>query len=249
MVSRLMRKPLLSIIVFAFCFGLGISMSLNTASVPTEKKKRIETEPPSAASDNYDFFANTEPSSEKNVGPTKLQKTFCTDPEILPIWKLIRRDPEVREALDYVWSSFDVSDCKEMFELKYVDLDRDGRKEILVRARTVGLCGAVGNCAFWIIKREQKQLKILLYSSDYFDITEMGRQTLSTRTNGYSDVILKGHFSAAETSYSTYKFNGRKYVERKCLYHVPNYANPRYSSEDPTWHFITCKAFYKSLNL
>ena len=32
--------------------------------------------------------------------------------------------------------------------------------------------------------------------------------------------MLKGHFTAAETTYSYYKFNGKKYDESKCLMEI-----------------------------
>lgn len=170
LIPFLMRQPLLSIIVFALCFGLGILASMNTVSVPTERRKRIETVLLSAASNSSDFVANPEKhSSEKDGDPPQVQKTLCTDPKILPIWKLIRRDADVREALENVWSPFDSPDCKDMVELKYMDLDRDGRAELLVRGGGTGLCGAVGNCDFWVIRRERNGLRLLLHADDYID--------------------------------------------------------------------------------
>lgn len=203
----------------------------------------------------YDFLAvrklaepaPTEPKPTP-IDQGELRKTFCSDPTIRPIWKLITRDPDVREALAYVWSPFGNPDCKTMFELKYVDLDRDGREEILVRGGGSALCGAVGNCDFWVIKRGRKGLRVLLHADDYTDATEMGKQVLKARTNGYADLLLKGHFSASATSYSTYEYNGRRYVESQCRYHVPNYNHPQYDTENPRWHFISCTKFSRNLN-
>ncbi|MGQ0541454.1 MAG: hypothetical protein ACT4O9_06340 [Blastocatellia bacterium] len=148
----------------------------------------------------------------------------------------------MREILDYTTQS---PDCRDVFEIKHVDLNRDGRKEILVRSTTAQFCGAVGNCDFWIFERRRSGLRMLLHGDDYWDVTKMGDQVKRTRTNGYSDILLKGHFSVSETSYSTYKFNGRKYVETKCLYETPKEHN----GDKTTWEFVTCKEFYRERGL
>lgn len=244
--------------VLTFCLSLTIGLvsgllELNSSDEGESLGKN--TTGPVTTGEYYDFFAATKavesrPPAQNSpqIERGEARKTFCSDSTMRPIWKLIRRDPEVREALEYVWSPIDSADCKKMFELKYLDLDRDGRAEILVRGGGITLCGAVGNCDFWVIKRDPKGLRVLLHADDYIDATDMGKQVLKSRTNGYTDLLLKGHFSASETSYSTYKYNGRRYVESKCLYHVPNYNDRRYDDKDPTWHFITCREFSRNLN-
>jgi hypothetical protein len=236
-----------NLLAFFSCLIAGIlSGSIRRAETYNRDEQQI------ASHKYYDFLANAKPGESVSVEqePTQIdlgeaRKTFCTDPTIRPIWKLIRRTPEVREALEYVWSPFDDPDCKAMFELNDVYLDRDGRTEILVRGGGTALCGAVGNCDFWVIKREREGLRILLHADDYIDVTDMGKQVLRARTKGYADLLLKGHFSASETSYSTYKFNGKKYVETKCLYNIPD----NYTDQNTKWRFITCKEFYRRLNL
>lgn len=237
-------------LIFAICLTFGIISGSLSFRVAEDTKPAEGT--PQPLPEHHDFFARVrteefsspEPSPAP-LDPSEVRKTFCTDPAIRPIWKLIRRNKDVREALDHVWSRYDDPDCRSMFELKYVDLDRDGRAEILVRGGRVALCGAVGNCDFWVIKQERKGLRLLLHGNDYIDATDMGKQVLKTRTNGYADLLLKGHSSVSETSYSTYKYDGRRYVERRCRYELPNYEDPNYNSEKPTWHFISCREFLK----
>jgi len=243
----------LQLLTFFLSLAIGVFSGLIRLGPASESRTHDTTERVTAG-EYYDFFAaNTADASTppaniySKIVPGEARKTFCSNPTIRPIWKLIRRDPEVREALEYVWSTWDYSDCKDMFELKYVDLDRDGRAEILVRGGGTQLCGGVGNCDFWVIKRERKGLRLLLHADDYVDVTDMGKQVLKVRTNGYADLLLKGHFSASETSYSTYKYNGRRYVETKCRYHVPNYNDPHYDNEKPTWHFISCREFNREM--
>jgi hypothetical protein len=192
------------------------------------------------------------PSGGTNVSalvPTKIssptsesipRQKICNDPEIKPIWKAIRRDREVREALD---DEISPSDCREAFEIGYFDINGDGKKEIFARAIGIPFCGAVGNCDLFILQKTKKGLRLLLHAGDYVDRAAMGDQLLKSRTNGYLDIITLGHFSASETSHTTYKFNGRKYVEANCMYEVPKYDR----DNKLMWEFISCKEFYRRL--
>jgi hypothetical protein len=234
---------------FFLALGLGLffgDFKLNVDDRPGLPKQRNEQV--AKSQEHYNFFSPPQtatPDFEERGypnNPPESRKTFCSDPKIRPIWNAIRRDSESREILEYTTES---PDCKDMFEITYVDLDRDGKKEILVRSRNAQFCGAVGNCAFWILEKSRNGLRILLHGTDYSDVTKMGSQILRTRTNGYSDILLKGHFSASDTSYSTYKFNGKKYVETKCLYETPKVHN----GDKTIWEFVTCKEFYRRLDL
>ena len=166
---------------------------------------------------------------------------FCNDPAIKPIWNAIRRDEEVREALDHRASPVD---CHEAFEIGYFDLNGDGKKEILARAIGIPFCGAVGNCDVFVLQKTRKGLRLLLHADDYTDASEMGEQLSQSRTNGYLDVTTKGHFSASETSYTTYKFNGGKYVEISCKYEIATYDRDNKLALES----ISCKEFYRRLD-
>lgn len=132
-----------------------------------------------------------------------------------------------------------------MFEIFKFDLNSDGRKEIILRGKVFGMCGATGNCGFWIFEKKGKKYRKVLRSHDYADITVMGEQIQKKKTNGFNNILLKYHFSVSKTVYSTYKFDGRKYVERKCLVSTP--ISKTLSEKTPKWHFVSCKKYFKDL--
>jgi|GEM_PF-4088390 len=172
---------------------------------------------------------------------TRNKRIRCTNDTLNRTIHILKRFKDFREDLD---ESVDVDNCKDLFELFLVDLNGDGTREIMLRATTVPFCGAVGNCGFWIFERHGNKYKLLLQASDYVDRVKMGDQILGSVTRGYHDILLRGHFSAGETGFYYMKFNGKKYVDGRCLYEVPNYKSKKLK-----WHFITCDEFYASLNL
>ena len=162
----------------------------------------------------------------------------CHDQILKPVMKIMFKDSEVREEVN---RRIEVDECTDLFEHTLADLNSDGVNEILVRGVP---CGATGNCAFWIFQRRGQKYRVLERGGDYTDRAKMGDQILRTKTRGYYDILLRGHFSAAETGFYYLKFNGRKYELDRCLYEVPDYR-----SKKPKWHFITCDEFEASLNL
>ena len=183
--------------------------------------------------ETYDFF------SAPKVAPIEeplRQELSCYDLHLLPVWNALKNDDEFSERVGH---SNDSANCSDMLEVERVDLNRDGRKELLVRGKNFHLCGATGNCGFWVFEEGRTRPRMLLSASDYVDIAELGQQVLRSRTHGYSDLLLKGHFSAAETGHYTYKFDGQKYIQKRCMYEVPKYDR----SNEVSWEMITCEEF------
>lgn len=227
-------------------FGIYILTALITFGIGSlaasifHHEKKTETKEIVKEKSFYDFFTNKTPRTAAESPPTteERQAPFCRDKRILPVWNLIKNDEYFRERSGV----FQNPDCSDMFEVLRFDLNQDGSKEIILRGKTTELCGAVGNCGFWIFGKIRGQYRKLLSSSDYVDITKMGEQILRTKTNGYFDILLKGHLNAADTDYVYYKFDGAKYKEGKCLVnaHIPPMA-----SANPKWKFITCRDYAK----
>ncbi len=169
---------------------------------------------------------------------TPVGKPFCHDKKILPVWDELKRDKDFQESIEV---SDGTTDCAGMFEYKAVDLNRDGQMEIMLRGKTVSFCGGVGNCMMWIFERKGGRYRTLLATTDYVDASEMGSQIRKTRTNGYADLLLKGHIDAGNTHHVYFNFDGKKYRQGKCLVdaYVPG------SSPDPKWKLITCAEFEK----
>lgn len=244
-----MSQFVFRLLTFLLTLGVGlffgfVKLNLNDDSaLPKKQDEQVDKTP-----EHYNFFSPPRSDthgveeSVNTTNPLEVRRTFCTDPKLRPIWNAIRRDREIREMLDYTTES---PDCRDMFEVKYVDLNRDGRKEILLRATAIQFCGAVGNCAFWIFERKGSRYRILHEGSDYVDRSKMGEQVLRTKTKGYNDILVKGHFTAAHTGFYYFKFDGRKYKDSKCLYEVPYYD----SKNNLRWKFITCTQFYREQGL
>ena len=188
-----------------------------------------------------DFYVRQVSTNEEVSEHREEYKPTCDDSKIKPIWLALHKDSEFRERIDEM---FEEHDCKDMFEIYRTDLNRDGRKEVLVRGAITEFCGGVGNCMFWVMQKRGRGYKILISASDYVDRSDMGGQILRKSSKGYSDILLKGHFSAAETSFSYYKFDGRRYRESKCLYELP----VSYNGDEPVWGFISCKEFTRRLD-
>jgi hypothetical protein len=95
--------------------------------------------------------------------------------------------------------------------VKYIDLNGDGKPEVVAQAGGEGSgCSPTGNCPFWILHRRGTSYEIIL---------EGEAQTFTiqrTRTRGYSDIVLSRHGSAFESEARTYIFDGEFYCESAC---------------------------------
>jgi hypothetical protein len=147
---------------------------------------------------------------------------------------LIRQDKETREALNY---PVDTPNCRDIFEVKHFDLNADGHDEILLRAKIGSFCGAVGNCDLWVFENARGPLHLLLLG-DHLDDETIRGAIRQRKTNGYRDLVLATHISAAETAFATYKFDGTKYVHVNCRMRTPIFDG----SDKVSWHFIPCDA-------
>lgn len=137
------------------------------------------------------------------------RELFCSDKRLLPIWRELKRDAYFRDRQPS-------GDCATLLETKPSDLNGDGTPELLVQGR-YELCGATGNCLFWIFSRQGSRYHKILASSYDADVQELGNQLTKGKTKGYRNVLLQGHITAGDTSYQDYRFNGTRYAEHRCL--------------------------------
>lgn len=184
-----------------------------------------------------DWNINNQPIQEKELP----KEPFCKDAKILPLWNLLIKDKSFKDWWEVSRGSFD---CSNALEIKEFDLNNDGQKEFLMRGKGFPFCSAVGNCAFWIYQKKGKKYRKLLYSTDYTDITELPNQIKKSRTKKFLDIVLKGHQSAADTSYDFFKFDGKKYRLFKSLVHACTVC----VGENPKWKFMTWKEYEKRSN-
>ncbi|HVE58620.1 MAG TPA: hypothetical protein VNB22_17430 [Pyrinomonadaceae bacterium] len=196
-------------------FGVGLFVSIGFYLKPFEKndtaeaQKRTENVVPRGSFVEEPVFYETsqEPADDEKEIPV------CRDKRLTPLWNELKKDKTFRESVDY----FDVdADCSEMLELQKTDLNGDGQKEFILWGSNLKLCGGTGNCHIWIYEKKKGKYKLLLQSVAYNDASKWF-EPKKAKSNGYRNILLKTHSTAAETTYQFYKFNGAKYVEYKCL--------------------------------
>jgi len=228
--------------VLAFTVGWLSVLSLSFIEVTPLPRIWVEQETvtaPKIINHWYESFAGDK--QQPKIAQLRKIIPFCRSRTLLPVWISLIRDKYFKEcASNFAYSG----NCADMLEVKHVDLNQDGKKEILIRGANFNLCSAVGNCGFWIFEKKGRNYVRLLSASDYVDISELGEQIQKKRTNGYFDILLKGHFDVSNTNYYFYKFDGRKYRLTRSMVdaYVPG-SNP-----NPRWEFITWHEFEKRLN-
>jgi len=236
-----MNRYFFYFLVGLLTFTIGLAIALNVyRNSKTDFPKEFRTQ------------TSYQPDAERNLWerPWKVPvqrvqkkeipaKPYCMDDKILLIWNQLIKDKSFK---DWEADSRDSLDCAEMLEIKEIDLNQDNQKEFFLRGKNSNLCSAVGNCAFWIYEKKEKKFKNLLYSTDQWEITELPNQASKTRTNKYSDIVLKGHMTAADTTYEYFRFSGEKYIRNKCLVETP----VKYTKDKPKWGFVGCKEFFKN---
>jgi hypothetical protein len=96
--------------------------------------------------------------------------------------------------------------------LKTVDLNGDGRREVMLQAYSFSLCGATGNCQFWVYERQGRGFRKLLDSRGKDGVGGIRLiEVRRTRTNGYLDLVLGVHDSCCEEGLEYYRYRGGEY--------------------------------------
>ena len=91
-----------------------------------------------------------------------------------------------------------------------VALTPHGDSGLVVQGFGSCMCGAVGNCSFWIIGASPHR-RVLLEGD--------GIQTFAfqaTQSDGYFDLFLGAHYSAMRTDLERFRFDGTKYRRNGC---------------------------------
>ena len=97
-----------------------------------------------------------------------------------------------------------------MFRVERVVLAPNGQQGLLVQGNGNCMCGATGNCPFWLITGKSNPRVIL----DANGIQTFGFQK-STTADHY-DLILGRHDSAMATDLQQFKFDGKRYRRQGC---------------------------------
>jgi hypothetical protein len=91
-------------------------------------------------------------------------------------------------------------------------LNLGGTPALAVQATGEGLCGASGNCSFWIIDLRQRRVVLRADGVQQFGVDQ-------TSKHGFPDVITWTHESATEHELIRWRFLGGDYERTACATH------------------------------
>ena len=141
----------------------------------------------------------------------KAQISLSCDNELLrQIADELLRDEDFVDFLEY--DNLEAFKCSENFETERVDLNRDGKSEIVVQGLNKYLCSPTGNCSYWVYRKTENGYEKLLQASDvqqyYFQ---------KSFSNEHRDIMTAMHGSAWDSDLSVYKFDGTQYRLKECM--------------------------------
>jgi hypothetical protein len=161
--------------------------------------------------------------NESDAHELDYKKTIATTKELGPDEKQALTEAIAAQMRPFkadrgIASESELQKLAEQTRIKLVDLNDDGIPEVLAQA--VGFkagCGATGNCSFWVFKKAPAGYMKILDSrgEDGYGGIEVIKISTS-HSNGYKDLILGDHVSAAERTLYVYRYRNGKYQESEC---------------------------------
>lgn len=235
-----MRRTLFNLSVALLAFGLGslvVSSLYRKAEEQTIHSEEGEIAAETKIEEKIGKGSATGYRSKQSNEPVyipKLHRATCASKNLLPVWNELLKDKEFQEQSKKFYRE---ADCKDMFEIQNIDLNNDGRREFILWGKNGNLCGATGNCEMWIYEKKNGKYKQLLHSNGYSDGEEKWFEVNKVTSNGYRNILLKGHASGYETTEQHYEFDGKKYKETKCLFlsYYPDENNPSVRTCKKVW--------------
>lgn len=103
--------------------------------------------------------------------------------------------------------------ARSFFSAQEMDLNNDGKIELVLRQSQENAFCRGHNCPIWIFNKNGKNYQLLLNDS-------MGNYelvVLKNKNNTYHDLLLTAHGSAIEHELRIYTFSGAKYHVKKCV--------------------------------
>lgn len=122
---------------------------------------------------------------------------------------ILKNDKEVSEHISEPHWGADKA-AKGM-SVEKTDLNNDGQPEYIVAMENVFTCGALANCPDFVYRKTGSEYQLLLRT--------FGRELSweKTSTNKFLDLRSEGGNTAADGSFTIYKFDGSKYQANKCF--------------------------------
>ena len=119
--------------------------------------------------------------------------------------QILADDPDLRECL----KDQSTAPTEANLTIEERDLNGDGIAEYEVQLSGMCACGAQ-NCTIYLYRRSGTAFQSILEGA-----SGLGLDVLTTASNGYRDLRIDAHDSAATQSRTIYKFDGRQYREAK----------------------------------
>jgi hypothetical protein len=119
--------------------------------------------------------------------------------------QILADDSELRECLKEQEGG--ARAAEENMTVEERDLNRDGVKEYEVQLSGACSCGAQ-NCTIYLYRANRQGFESILEGA-----SGLGIEPLRTSTNGYTDLQINAHDTAATESRTRYKFDGKQYRE------------------------------------
>ena len=137
----------------------------------------------------------------------------CRNARLRPMWELLLRDENFQFFTDGLRHD---ADCSDILRIRKIDLNGDGKKEIIVAGWNWALCSATGNCGVWIFEKKRGRFIKLLSDTSHSETEPIPVWVNKKTENGYKTLRLQNHLSGYETSFRELIFREGKYVENKC---------------------------------
>lgn len=121
--------------------------------------------------------------------------------------QILADDADLRECIGQQEGG--AAAAQENMTVEELDLNRDGVKEYEVQVPGMCSCGAQ-NCTIYLYRATGQGYQELLLGA-----SGLGIEQLRTSSNGYTDLQINAHDTAATEARTVYKFDGKQYLEAR----------------------------------
>lgn len=220
--GEIMRRYLLylSIAVMAFSFGVltvfyfyvnteiqSAEVRVSEAKENSEMKSVINTAQNQISKgelndEEQTAFDVLKPTIKRWLRGGKIKNEF-TEASNESIKDILGKDKSQLSDEETIWFSYF------RFKPTLIDVNGDGKEELAIR----NYCAPVGNCQFWLFKKNVSGYKTILKIPDG---AVQSFKLKRSKTNGYFDLETRSHGDAWSGGVILYKFNGKEYTVRGC---------------------------------
>ncbi len=137
------------------------------------------------------------------------QKEAAPDVRAKLFKQLLAEFPDLRTCIEQ--EADGIAAAEKNMNVEELDLNRDGAPEYEVELAGPCACGAQ-NCSIYLYRRTPQGYETILD-----DASGLGVELLKTANNGYVDLLINAHDTAATEARTTYKFDGKRYREAKTI--------------------------------